>query len=656
MRPTDANGARSGTGNVLNLGILAHVDAGKTSLTERLLFECGAISRIGSVDEGTTQTDSDAIERARGITVRSAVACFRDGDRQYNLVDTPGHADFVAEVERALMAVDAVVLVISAPEGVQPQTRTLWHVIQRLRLPTIVFVNKMDCVGAAGMELMGELSGKLGLLPIAMGFPVDPSTPQAGFAPADVSDADVRRQWAECLAENDENILAQLVADQLPGRAELVESLRGQTNAGLVQPVVFGSSITGAGIDGLRSALRELLEPPAGGADLSACVFAIGRNERGERRALVRCFGGVLAERQQVDVHQSDGSPFRGRIRSLDVVAPDGEGDRRLTAGHIASIGGLTKLRIGDRLGIGEAPPQSRQFPPPGLEVAVRPADPMNAPALRAALVALADRDPMIRADSGPDGESVIQLYGHVQQEVLQQTLVEEFGVKALFEPPSIIHLERPTGVGAALEMIGNGFLATVGLRVEPGQGVSYRREVELGALPVAFHDAVEETVRSALSQGRYGWPVVDIEVTMTHCGFWARPFSAARDFRDVTPHVLMQALAQAGTKVYEPMHQFWVEVPEENFGAVVNFLSSHEAEIEACREGMGLWVIEGRLPLRMLAEVRQRLLSLTGGRASWASYADGDKAVAANPPPRRARTDGNPFDRAEYMLFLANR
>jgi ribosomal protection tetracycline resistance protein len=641
---------------VLNLGILAHVDAGKTSLTERLLFECGAISHIGSVDEGTTQTDSDAIERARGITVRSAVACFRDGDRQYNLVDTPGHADFVAEVERALMAVDAVILVISAPEGVQPQTRTLYHVIQRLRLPTIVFVNKIDCVGAADVDLMDELSGKLGLLPIAMGFPVDPGTPEAVFVPVEPSDIKMQRQWAECLAENDENILAQLVADQYPGRAELLESLRAQTNAGLVQPVVFGSSITGAGIVGLRLALRELLEPPAGGADLSACVFAIGRNERGERRALVRCFGGVLAEREQVDVHQADDSPFRGRIRSLEVVAPDGEGGRRLTAGHIASIGGLARLRIGDRLGLGEAPPQSRQFPPPGLEVAVRPADPMNAPALRAALVTLADQDPMIRADLGPDGESIVHLYGHVQQEVLQQTLAEDFGVKAMFALPNIIHLERPMGTGSAVEMIGNGFLATVGLRAEPGKGVSYRREVELGALPVAFHDAVEEAVKSALSQGCYGWRVVDIKVTMTHCGFWARPFSAARDFRDVTPHVLMQALAQAGTKVYEPTHRFWVELPEDSFGAVINFLNSHEAEIEACREEMGLWVIEGRIPLRVLAEVRQRLLSLTGGRASWTSYADGDKAVAVNPPPRRTRTDGNPFDRAEYMMFLANR
>ncbi|MFE4800896.1 GTP-binding protein [Streptomyces sp. NPDC056708] len=232
---------------MFNLGVLAHVDAGKTSLTERLLFECGAIRHIGSVDEDTTQTDSNAIERARALTVRAAVACFRGKDLQFNLVDAPGHADFVAEVERGPMAVDTVILVPSAPEGVQPQIGALYRVIERLRLPVVVFVNKLDCVGAAGPEVLDELSGKPGLLPLAMGVPVDPRTPETGFAPAELPGADIRRRWAERLAENDEKLLEQLVADRCPGRAEL----RAQTNAGLLQPVVFGSSITGAGMDGL---------------------------------------------------------------------------------------------------------------------------------------------------------------------------------------------------------------------------------------------------------------------------------------------------------------------------------------------------------------------------------------------------------------------
>ncbi|MFB6549718.1 GTP-binding protein [Streptomyces sp. NPDC056405] len=643
-------------GGVLNIGVLAHVDAGKTSLTEQLLFACGALRRIGSVDDGTTQTDSEAIERARGITIRSAVACYRDGERQFNLVDTPGHADFVAEVERSLMAVDAVILVIAAPEGVQPQTRVLHRVVERLRLPVVVFVNKIDSAGAAGLAVLEELSAKLGLRPVATGVPLRPGTPRAEFVSAERCGPETARHWAEILAENDDELLERVVSGHRPDHAQLLAAMRAQTRACTVQPVVFGSAITGAGIDGLRWVLGNVLEPPPDRDQPVGTVFAIARNERGEKTALVRCFGGELAERQQVDVYRADGSSFRDRVRNLKVLGPDDEEHRALTAGHIASVGGPAGLRIGDHLGRGRPPRSRHHFPAPSLEVSVRPMDPGSAPALRAALRALDERDPMIHAEMRAEGEAVVHLYGHVQQEVLQQTLGDEFGVKAIFELPDIVHLERPVGRGSAVEIIGNGFLATVGLRTEPGDGFTYRREVESGALPAAFHDAVEETVRSALSQGCHGWRVVDIDVTMTHCGFWARPYSAAGDFRAVTPHVLMQALAQSDTRVYEPMHRFWVETPENGFGALINCLNRHEAEVENCRQEPDRWVIEGRIPLRTLGDVRQRVMPLTNGSALWSSYADGDRAVAADPPPSHPRTDGNPFDRVEYLRFLARR
>jgi ribosomal protection tetracycline resistance protein len=656
VTPDEERGNRREGTHVLNLGVLAHVDAGKTSLTERLLFESGAIESIGSVDEGTTRTDSGAVERERGITVRAAVASFEDGGRQYNLIDTPGHIDFVAEVERGLMAVDAVILVVAAPEGVQPQTRALYRVINRLRLPAIVFVNKIDCLGAAGPDILDELQRTLGMLTVPMGVPVNPGTDEAAFQPFDATAEATLREWAERLAENDDEILESLVSDGPLLFPDVLGALRSQTRSGLVRPVVFGSSATGAGIDGLRSALRELLEPPVGEPGLSADVFSIERTEHGEKVALVRCFGGTLTERQQVEVRHTNGVAFRSRIRGLDVVTPGREGPGRLTAGHIARVRGLAEVRIGDRIGDTDARTRSRQFPPPSLEVAVRPTDPMRAPALRAALLALADQDPLIRAERGPDGQSTVHLYGEVQQEVLQQTLATDFGVEAAFEPPDVICLERPVGVGSAIEVIGNGFLATVGLRVEPGHGFAYRREVELGALPTAFHDAVEEAAAFALSQGCYGWRVTDIEVVMTRCGYWARPYSAARDFRDVTPHVLMQALARAGTRVYEPVHRYWVEFPQKSFGAVINHLNRHEGEVESCREEGDLWLIEGRLPLRFLAEARKGILSLAGGSVLWTSLADGDKLVTGHPPPRRPRFDGNPFSREEYMRFLASR
>ncbi|MGV9774021.1 GTP-binding protein [Streptosporangium sp. NPDC003464] len=644
---------------VLNLAIVAHVDAGKTSLTERLLFECGAIGEIGSVDAGTTQMDSNEIERARGITIRSGVVAFQDAGRQYNLVDTPGHADFVAEVERALLAVDAVILVIAAPERVQPQTRALHRVVARLRLPVVVFVNKIDSVGAAGLELLDELTVKLGLSPVAMGTLANQGTRAAEFT--ETGDAGLRRHWAERLAEQDEEILEQLVGDRQPGDEPLFKALREQTAAARVQPVVFGSSLTGAGIDALRSVLRQVLEPSPGSDELSARVFAIEIDERKEATALVRCYGGSLAERQQVTVQRLDGTSFRARIRHLAVVTPGAavtsrpEVRKNLAAGHIARVRGVA-LGVGDQLGSGEIPARHGHFPAPALQVAVRPEDPLKAPALRAALLKLADQDPLLGTELGPDGESIVHLYGDVQQEVLQETLFQDFGLEARFDEPEIVHTERPVGVGSAVEMIGNGFLATVGLRVAPGVGFTYRREVELGAMPVSFHDAVEESAESALRQGRHGWRVTDVEVTLTHCGYWARPYSAAADFRDATPHVLMRALAVAETKVYEPMHRFWIELEEEYLGAVTQYLGRHEGEVEQCRQVADLWLLEGRIPLRTLAAVRRRLMSLTNGRVLLTSLADGDKEVRREPPPQRPRTDGNPFDRDEYLRFLAHR
>lgn len=642
--------------DVINLGVLAHVDAGKTSLTERLLFEAGAIDRIGSVDAGNTQTDSGMIERARGITIRSAVASFRLGNRQYNLIDTPGHTDFVAEVERALTVLDAVILVVSAVEGVQPQTRALMRAIRQVRVPTVVMVNKLDIPGARGDELLDELRAKLGLRVLGMGLPTGIGTADADFSLYDAESPQPVEQWWESLAECDDELLRTVVENRpLTGR-ELWCAVRDQTSAALAHPVVFGSAITGAGVRSLLETIDAVIRPAPAQAALRTQVFAIERGERDEKVALVRCFGGVLRARQYVDVHGPSGELARRKVRGLEVLTPSGTESRDLTAGHIARVSGVPELRIGDQLGVGGNPNRDYHFPPPSLQTAVRPRDPADGPALHAAIIALAEQDPLIKAGLDPTGATMVHLYGDVQREVLEQTLKEAHGLDATFEPPRIMHVERPVGTGAAVEMIGNGFLATVGLRVEPGPGYSYRREVELGSMANAFHDAVEETVRSALKQGCYGWPVVDIHVTMTHSGFWPRPYSAAGDYRDVTPHVLMQALAEAGTRVYEPLHRFWIEVPEEQFGAVASHLSRHEARIDDSRLNGGAWLIEGQLPLRRVNEVQRQLIAISNGEALWASYLDGDQLASVDSPPVRTRTDGNPVDRIEYLRFLSQR
>ena len=239
--------------STLNLGILAHVDAGKTSLTERLLFAHGAVETLGSVDAGSTTTDSDELERARGITIRSAVASFRLGDLRVNLIDTPGHPDFIAEVERALAVLDGAVLVLSAVEGVQAQTRVLMRSLRRLAIPTLIFVNKIDRMGARGDAVLAEARAKLGVDVVALNAVRDPGTPGARTVP---------REWAaaaaETLADHDDDLLARLVDGDEPTPADLHDRLREQTAAGRLHPAFFGSATTGEGTARLADGIATL--------------------------------------------------------------------------------------------------------------------------------------------------------------------------------------------------------------------------------------------------------------------------------------------------------------------------------------------------------------------------------------------------------------
>ncbi|WP_331386639.1 hypothetical protein [Saccharothrix sp. ST-888] len=260
-----------------------------------------------------------------------------------------------------------------------------------------------------------------------------------------------------------------------------------------------------------------------------------------------------------------------------------------------------------------------------------------------------------------PGGGISVLLYGEVQREVIAARLREEFGVEAVFEPSRIRYIERPTGRGEAFEAIDrrarNEFFATVGLRVEPagpGSAVSFRWETELGALPRAFHRAIEETVHDCLQQGLYGWPVTDCAITLTRTGF-ASPISTAADFRRLTPLVLMRALAEAGTRLYEPCHRFDLEVPADAVNPVVARLAGLEADIvRSSAQGDG-WLIEGSIPLRQVQSFKRQLAALSGGEGVWWSRPAGDRPVAGAYAVG-SRTDGNPLNRAEYLRHLAHR
>src|SRR5690242_3049319 len=262
---------------MLNLGILAHVDAGKTSLTERLLHTAGVIAELGSVDDGNTQTDSLALERQRGITIKSAVVSFALGDVTVNLIDTPGHPDFIAEVERVLSVLDGAVLVVSAVDGVQAQTRVLMRTLQRLRIPTLLFVNKIDLRGARDEAVLRDLADKLTPAVIAMGGVRDLGTRGADAVPYGPADAAFTAGLTELLADHDEEYLAAYVADPAAASryGRLRRELAAQVRRAAVHPVYFGSAITGAGVAALGDGIAELLPATDGDADgpVSGTVF-----------------------------------------------------------------------------------------------------------------------------------------------------------------------------------------------------------------------------------------------------------------------------------------------------------------------------------------------------------------------------------------------
>jgi ribosomal protection tetracycline resistance protein len=627
----------------LNLGILAHVDAGKTTLTERLLYAAGVIDEIGSVDDGSTQTDTLALERQRGITIKSAVVSFAIDDVTVNLIDTPGHPDFIAEVERVLGVLDGAVLVISAVEGVQSQTPLLMRALQRLRVPTLLFVNKTDRRGADCERVVQEISRRLTSAMVPMASAGSPA---------------FRERLAEVLAEGDEAILNAYVEDEGIPYDRLRDELVAQTKDVLVHPVFFGSAITGAGVDALMSGIAELLPADEGGADApaSGTVFKIERGPAGERIAYVRMFSGALRVRDRLPVGENERKVTAlGVFENGSTVQSDS-----MVARQIGKVWGLGEVRVGDAVGEPHAQPE-HHFAPPTLETAIVPQNPAEKGALHVALTQLAEQDPLIdlRQDDIRQ-EQFLSLYGEVQKEVIQETLAADYGIAVEFRETTTICVERLVGTGEAVELIGkrpNPFRATVGLRVEPadaGAGVTFGLEVELGSLPLSFFRAVEDTVRETLRQGLCGWQVLDCAVTMTHSGYWSAS-STAGDFRLLTPLVVMSALKEAGTVVCEPIHRFRIDAPMDTVGHVLSALARLDAVPDQQAIRGSSCVIEGDIAAARVHELRLELPALTRGEGVLESDFGRYEPVTGT-APTRSRSDWNPLNREEYMLHVARR
>jgi ribosomal protection tetracycline resistance protein len=603
----------------LNLGILAHVDAGKTTLTERLLYAAGVIDEVGSVDKGTTRTDSLALEQQRGITIKSAVVSFPIDGVTVNLIDTPGHPDFIAEVERVLSVLDGCVVVLSAVEGVQPQTRILMRALERLDVPTLLFVNKIDRAGADPERVLDEIEKRLTPEIVPMGSVAGLGTRAASFAAFGSAD------------------------DELAERAR----------AGELHPIFFGSALTGAGVAEVMGGIAQLLPARACEADgpLSARVFKIERGPAGDRIAYTRVFSGAVRVRDRFDA---------GKVTALRVFA-NGDAVQRdeVQAGEIAKLWGLAEIQIGDWLGEPRRGPE-HHFAPPTFESVVAPADPADGQRLRVALGQLAEQDPLIdvRQDD-TRGEISVSLYGDVQREVVEATLADEYGLEVEFHETTTICIERPTATGEAVELLNtpsNPFHADLGLRIEPaapGSGVEVRvdggvdpRDAPLYIFKTfdSFAEHMDEYVRLALEEGLFGWQVTDCVVTVTKIGYSLAdgppsrrgPMPTASDLKSLTPLVLGQALEKGGSAVCEPVFRIAAEVPTGAIGPVLAALGRLSAGAATPSPRGELSVLETALPASRVQDLRRQLPGLTGGEGVLEAEFAGYRPVTGEPPVRR--------------------
>ncbi|MBE7129032.1 tetracycline resistance ribosomal protection protein [Bacillus mycoides] len=638
----------------INIGIVAHVDAGKTSLTERILYETNVIKEVGRVDSGNTQTDSMELERQRGITIKASVVSFFIDDLKVNVIDTPGHADFIAEVERSFRVLDGAILVISAVEGVQAQTKILMRTLQKLNIPTILFVNKIDRSGANTEKVVKQIKELLS----------NEASPFYSVENEGTKDARIieYKSYDDCmerLAPFNESLLESYVNNEIIPDALLRKELEKQIQQANVFPIFFGSAMTGIGVTELLKNISALIPATKSAQDetLSGVVFKIERESSGEKIAYVRLFSGCLHVRKYVDIQRSESLSHKEKIKKM-CIFHNGNAVQASTvhSGEFCKVWGLTNIKIGDIIGKRTDYIKDIHFAEPQMEAAIEAVQKERIHDLYAALMELCEEDPLIKVwKDDVHNELYIRLFGEVQKEVIETTLYEKYNLQVTFSNTRVVCIEKPIGIANSFDVMGekeNPFYATIGFKVERGalnSGITYNLGVELGSLPLAFHKAIEDTVFQTLKQGLFGWEVTDIIVTLTHTGY-ASPVTTASDFRNLTPLVLMDALKQAKTCVFEPINEFELTVPEHAISTAMYKLAAIPATFAEPTLHNDSYHLTGSLPVAKTEDFKRMLHSFTEGKGIFITKPTGFTKLTA-PFPTRKRVDYNPLNRKDYLL-----
>lgn len=599
---------------IINIGILAHVDAGKTTLTESLLYTSGAILELGSVDKGTTRTDTMFLERQRGITIQAAVTSFNWNDYKINIVDTPGHTDFITEVYRSLSVLDGAILVISAKDGVQAQTRILFHALQKMNIPTIIFINKIDQYGINLNNIYQNIKEKLSNDIIVMQNVT--LTPEISIK--NIIDLD---EWDPVISKNDK-LLKKYIAGEKLTIQELTQEEYRCVKKGSLFPIYHGSARNNIGTQQLIEAISNLFCPEMNKnySELCGRVFKIEYTDHKQRLVYLRLYSGtlhlrdtiVLSEKKKVKLTEIY-IPSNGEMIQTEIVC----------SGDIFIIPNNT-LRLNDIIGNEKILPCNvwNDNPVPMLRTRIEPIKIEEREKLLDALTEIADTDPLLRyCVDTITHEIVISFLGTVQLEVICSLLIEKYHINIRIEDPTVIYLEKPlqkADYTIHIEVPPNPFWASIGLSITPlpiGSGIQYESKVSLGYLNQSFQNAVREGINYGLEQGLYGWEVTDCKICFEY-GVYYSPVSTPSDFRFLAPIVLEQTLKKAGTQLLEPYLSFILFTPQEYFSRAYNDAQKHCAIIETSQSKNDEVIFTGHIPARCINEYRNTLTLYTNGQA----------------------------------------
>ena len=617
-------------------GIFAHVDAGKTTLTEQLLYLAGAVRSPGRVDNGSALTDFLELERRRGISVRAASVSIEWQGAKIGIIDTPGHSDFSAETARAVRATDLAVVVVSAADGVQSQTEAVWAALEKSERPALFFINKTDLAGAdigACMKDIAELTG---------------------MAPK-MTDPKSRASLCENFAEYDDSALEKYLekGEDAFSRQELSVLLKKAVYGRAAVPVLAGSALRGEGTEELLDMLSMLAAEGSGGGRLAGVVFKVGHSASFGRAAYVRLFSGALKNRDIVRCAGADEKVTQIR----DVMGAREKDAGVLRAGGIGAVYGLTHVKSGDVIGDASLVPPAAEIASPALRVKIAPKDAQQYPALSAALSELCAEDPLLDVIwEKEQREMLVRVSGLVHIETLQTLLEERFGLDVNIGKPVVIYKERPLkrARGFVEYTMPKPCWAVMEFEIEPlptGSGYVFESRVPDDRIFMRYQAQVRQTIPEALSQGPQGWEVTDIRICLTggeHHTVHTHPL----DFVLATPMGIMDALVNSGTELLEPIQRFRMTFPEEAGGRVIGEIIAMRGQFETPAVKKGVFTMEGILPLAASMDLPVRISQITGGRGTFSSIPAG---YAPCPPgevhavPYRGIS---PLDRAKYILY----